>query len=58
MFRFIVFIGVVLLLSLIALFVWWIANKINISIKRKNDTYEMEQEIQKKIKNDINKEDK
>ena len=54
MFRFIVFIGVVLLLSLIALFVWWIANKININIKRKNDTYDMEKEIQKKIKNDIN----
>lgn len=58
MFRFIVFIGVVLLLSLVALLVYWIANKVYISIKRKDSMFEIEKEAHEKIKKEIKREDK
>ena len=58
MFRFIVFIGVVLLLSLVALLVYWIANKVYISIKRKDSMFEIEKEAHEKIKKEIEREDK
>ena len=58
MFRFIVFIGVILLLSLVALLVYWIANKVYISIKRKDSMFEIEKEAHEKIKKEIKREDK
>lgn len=58
MFRFIVFIGVVLLLSLVALLVYWIANKVYISIKRKDSMFEIEKEAHEKLKKEIKREDK
>ena len=57
MFRFIVFISVVLLLSLVALLVYWIANKTYISIKRKDSMFEIEKEVHEKIKKKIKTED-
>lgn len=57
MFRFLVFIGVVLLLSLIALIVWWVASKISRSIERKDSILDIEKEAHKKIKEKIDKED-
>ena len=57
MFRFIVFIGVVLLLSLVALLVYWIANKVYISIKRKDSMFEIEKEAHEKLKKEIKRED-
>lgn len=55
--RFLVFIGVVLVLSIIGLAVWWIWNKINISIQRRNSVFEIEKETHEKMKKKI-KEDK
>lgn len=55
--RFLVFIGVVLILSIIGLAVWWIWNKINISIQRRNSVFEIEKETHEKIRKKI-KEDK
>lgn len=56
MFRFIVFVGVVLSLSLIALLVYWIANKVYISVKRKDSMFEIEKEAHKRIKKRIQEE--
>ena len=58
MFRFIVFIGVMFLLSLVALLVYWVANKVYISIKRKDSMFEIEKEAHEKIKKEIKREDK
>lgn len=55
--RFLVFIGAVLVLSIIGLAVWWIWNKINISIQRRNSVFEIEKETHEKMKKKI-KEDK
>ena len=57
MFRFIVFISIVLLLSLVALLVYWIGNKVYISIKRKDSMFEIEKEAHEKIKKEIKRED-
>lgn len=57
MFRFLVFISVVLLLSLIALIVWWVASKISRNIERKDSILDIEKEAHKKIKEKIDKED-
>ena len=55
--RFLIFIGTVLVLSVIGLTVWWIWNKINISIQRRNSVFEIEKETHEKMKKEI-KEDK
>ena len=57
MFRFIVIISIVLLLSLVALLVYWIGNKVYISIKRKDSMFEIEKEAHEKIKKEIKRED-
>lgn len=41
--RFIIFVGVLLLLLLIGLVVWWIGNKIYISIKRQQKQFSVEE---------------
>lgn len=55
--RFLIFVGAVLALSIVALAVWWIWNKINISIQRRNSVFEIEKETHEKMKKEI-KEDK
>lgn len=55
--RFLIFIGTVLVLSVIGLTVWWIWNRINISIRRRNSVFEIEKETHEKMKKKI-KEDK
>ena len=41
--RFIIFIGVLLLLLFIGLAIWWIGNKIYISIKRQQKQFSIEE---------------
>lgn len=52
-----IFIGLVLLFSLIGLGVWWIYNKVSIGIRRQNSVFEIEKETHKKIKEQIKEED-
>ena len=42
--RFLIFVGVVLLLTIIGIFVWWLANSVYISIQRDNKKFEIEEE--------------
>lgn len=51
--RFLIFIGAVLILSIIGLAVWWIWNKININIQRRNSVFEIEKEAHEKMKKEI-----
>lgn len=51
-----IFIGLVLLFSLIGSFVWWIYNKVSISIQRQNSVFEIEKETHEKIKEQIKEE--
>ena len=51
--RFLIFIGTVLILSIIGLAVWWIWSKINISIQRRNSIFEIEKEAHEKMKKEI-----
>lgn len=51
--RFLIFIGTVLILSIIGLAVWWIWSKINISIQRRNSVFEIEKEAHEKMKKEI-----
>lgn len=51
-----IFIGLVLLFSLIGSFVWWIYNKVSISIQRQNSVFEIEKETHEKIKKQIKEE--
>lgn len=55
--RFLIFIGAVLILSIIGLAIWWIWNRVNISIRRRNSVFEIEKETHEKAKKKI-KEDK
>ena len=50
---FIIFIGTVLILSIIGLAVSWIWKKINISIQRRNSVFEIEKEAHEKMKKEI-----
>lgn len=54
--RFLIFIAVVLALSAIGLGVWWLGNKIYLSIRRDNEKFEVEKEgfevAKEAIKND------
>lgn len=52
-----IFIGLVLLFSLVGLGVWWIYNKVSIGIRRQNSVFEIEKETHEKIKEQIKEED-
>ena len=52
-----IFVGLVLLFSLIGLGVWWIYNKVSIGIRRQNSVFEIEKETHEKIKEQIKEED-
>ena len=51
--RFLIFIGITLILCVIGLAVWWIGNKIYISIRRDNEKFEIEKEGYEVIKDEI-----
>ena len=51
-----IFIGLVLLFSLVGLGVWWIYNKVSIGIRRQNSVFEIEKETHEKIKEQIKEE--
>ena len=51
-----IFIGLVLLFSLIGLGIWWIYNKVSIGIRRQNSVFEIEKETHEKIKEQIKEE--
>jgi hypothetical protein len=53
--KIVIFIGFVLLFSLIGLGVWWLGCKIYLSVRRDNDHYEIEKEGYDKIKSEIRK---
>ena len=55
--KLLIFIGLVLIFSLIGLVIWWIANKVYISIRRQNSVFEIEQETHEKMKEKIKEED-
>ncbi|MBC5688107.1 hypothetical protein H8S37_04055 [Mediterraneibacter sp. NSJ-55] len=54
--RFLLFVGLVLILSLAGLLVYWVWSKIDISIQRRNSLFEIEKETHEKIKEDIKEE--
>ena len=54
--KFLLFVGLVLILSLVGLLVYWIWSKIDISIRRRNSLFEIEKETHEKIKEDIKEE--
>lgn len=51
-----IFVGLVLIFSLIGLGVWWIYNKVSIGIRRQNSVFEIEKETHEKIKEQIKEE--
>lgn len=51
-----IFVGLVLIFSLIGLGVWWIYNKVSIGIQRQNSVFEIEKETHEKIKEQIKEE--
>ena len=55
--RLLIFIGLVLIFALIGLVVWWVWNKVSISIQRQNSVFEIEKETHEKIKEQIKEED-
>ena len=52
-----IFVGLVLIFSLIGMGVWWIYNKVSIGIRRQNSVFEIEKETHEKIKEQIKKKD-
>ena len=54
--RLLIFIGLVLLFSLIGLAIWYIYSKVSISIQRQNSVFEIEKETHEKIKEQIKEE--
>ena len=56
--RFLIFIGAVLILSIIGLAIWWIWNRVNISIRRRNSVFEIEKETHEKMKKKSKEEEK
>ena len=48
-----IFVGLVLIFSLIGLGVWWIYNKVSIGIQRQNSVFEIEKETHEKMKKKI-----
>lgn len=51
--RLLIFIGLVLIFSLIGIAVYWIYNKVSISIQRQNSVFEIEKETHEKMKKKI-----
>ena len=51
--RLLIFFAVLLALSIIGISVWWIWNRVNISIQRRNSGFEIEKEAHEKAKKDI-----
>lgn len=56
--KFLIFIGVVLVLCMIGLGVWWLGSKIYISICRETEHFEIEKEGYDKVKDGIKKSNK
>lgn len=56
--RFLIFVGALILLSIAGLSVWWIYGKIRINIQRRNIVFEIEKEVHKKAKNEIQEEER
>ena len=54
--RFLIFIGLVLIFSTIGLVLWWIWNKVYISIQRQNSAFDIEKETNEKIRDSIKEE--
>ncbi len=54
--RLLIFVGLVLIFALIGLAVWWVWNKVSISIQRQNSVFEIEKETHEKIKEQIKEE--
>ena len=54
--RLLIFVGLVLIFALIGLLVWWVWNKVSISIQRQNSVFEIEKETHEKIKEQIKEE--
>lgn len=54
--RLLIFFAILLALSIIGIFVWWIWSRVNISIQRRNSVFEIEKEAHKKAKKDIKEE--
>ena len=55
--RLLIFIGLLFVFSLIGLVIWYIFNKISISIQRQNSVFEIEKETHEKMKEKIKEED-
>lgn len=56
--RFIIFVGVLIILSLAGLAIWWIWSIIYTAIRRRESVFDIEKEAHKKIKNGIKEEEK
>jgi len=56
MFRFLVFLGALFILSLIGLVIWAVWSKVYTYIKRNDSVFEIEEETHKKIKKKIREE--
>lgn len=58
--RFIIFVGVLLLLLLVGLIIWWLGNKIYISIKRQQKQFSIEEtgynQVKEKMKESFKEE--
>lgn len=51
--RFLIFIGTLLFLSLIGIGIYWIWNKVYLSIKKNQNDFDIENEINNKINKEI-----
>lgn len=51
-----IFVGLVLLFSVVGLAIWWIYNKVSIAIRRQNSVFEIEKETHEKMKEKIKEE--
>ena len=47
--RFIIFLGVMVIIALTGIIIWWVWNKIYIQIKRRNREFDIEEEVYKEI---------
>lgn len=54
--RFLIFIGITFVLSAIGLGVWWLGNKIYLSIRKENERFEIEKAGYDAIKDGIREE--
>ena len=56
--RFLIFIGTLLFLSLIGIGIYWIWNKVYLSIKKNQNDFDIENEINNQIKKEIKENEK